>query len=255
MTDKLQQEDTVSADRKKRVIYDPEAWRKSDKSGRVTSAVTSRQNFNSEKFGNRNDDEEELDDEDLKEGAAVGTSQPDVPPNARDNEDETPEMAKNGRPTKPTDSPQIQMVTGNQAEVDDRTGAMAKNPVSSASMPGYHKEEVNMSAKLIAEGLVKKALTRISTDRNKGIDEVPFDGPYKERQDTVTDKSGAKHTAMSRVRHLARMARDKQQNEAVRSPYTGAKVTGPKDLEAEKEHYQKVRAAERDNELEKVKNK
>ena len=43
-------EDTVSADRKERIIFDPEAWRKSDKSGRKTSAITSRQNFDNEKF-------------------------------------------------------------------------------------------------------------------------------------------------------------------------------------------------------------
>lgn len=49
MTDKLH-EDTVSADRKERIIFDPEAWRKSDKSGKKTSAITSRQNFDNEKF-------------------------------------------------------------------------------------------------------------------------------------------------------------------------------------------------------------
>jgi hypothetical protein len=41
-------------------------------------------------------------------------------------------------------------------------------------------------------------------------DDVPFDGPYKKDIGTVTDKSGAKHTAMSRVRHLARQAMEKQ---------------------------------------------
>ena len=33
--------------------------------------------------------------------------------------------------------------------------------------------------------------------------------------------------------------------EKVRSPYTGAVVTGPKDLEKEKEHYKKMRAKQR----------
>lgn len=36
--------------------------------------------------------------------------------------------------------------------------------------------------------------------------EVPFSGPYTKSTDVVTDKSGAKHSPMSRVRHLARMA-------------------------------------------------
>jgi hypothetical protein len=43
-------EDTVSADRKQRIIFDPDAWRKSDKSGKKTTAIASRQNFDNEKF-------------------------------------------------------------------------------------------------------------------------------------------------------------------------------------------------------------
>jgi hypothetical protein len=38
------------------------------------------------------------------------------------------------------------------------------------------------------------------------MDQPPFDGPYKKIGDTVTDKSGAKHTPMSRARDLARSA-------------------------------------------------
>ena len=41
-------------------------------------------------------------------------------------------------------------------------------------------------------------------------DSPPFDGPYVKRTGTVTDKSGAKHTDMSRVRDLARTAMKKQ---------------------------------------------
>ena len=40
--------------------------------------------------------------------------------------------------------------------------------------------------------------------------EVPFDGPYTTRPSTVTDKSGAKHTPMSRARDLARNAAKRQ---------------------------------------------
>jgi len=40
--------------------------------------------------------------------------------------------------------------------------------------------------------------------------EVPFDGPYTTRPSTVTDKSGAKHSPMSRVRDLARNAAKRQ---------------------------------------------
>ena len=41
-------------------------------------------------------------------------------------------------------------------------------------------------------------------------EEVPFDKPYKTTKHTVTDKSGAKHTPMSRARDLARKAARKQ---------------------------------------------
>jgi hypothetical protein len=37
-------------------------------------------------------------------------------------------------------------------------------------------------------------------------EQPPFDGPYKKVRSTVTDKSGAKHTPMSRARDLARSA-------------------------------------------------
>jgi hypothetical protein len=36
---------------------------------------------------------------------------------------------------------------------------------------------------------------------------IPFDGPYTKRTpDSVTDKSGATHTPMSRAKHLAQTA-------------------------------------------------
>ena len=40
-------------------------------------------------------------------------------------------------------------------------------------------------------------------------DTPPFDGPYTKYKGTVTDKSGAKHTSMSRVKDLARQAMKK----------------------------------------------
>ena len=41
-------------------------------------------------------------------------------------------------------------------------------------------------------------------------DDPPFDKPYKRKPATVTDKSGAKHTALSRVRDLARRSLKKE---------------------------------------------
>ena len=43
-------------------------------------------------------------------------------------------------------------------------------------------------------------------EENGKDDEPPFDGPYKKTKGDVTDKSGAKHSMQSRVRHLARSA-------------------------------------------------
>lgn len=42
-----------------------------------------------------------------------------------------------------------------------------------------------------------------------GQDDAPFDPPYSPSPKTVTDKSGAKHTPMSRAKNLARAAMDK----------------------------------------------
>jgi hypothetical protein len=42
-----------------------------------------------------------------------------------------------------------------------------------------------------------------------GQDDAPFDPPYSPAPKTVTDKSGAKHTPMSRAKNLARAAMDK----------------------------------------------
>lgn len=81
---------------------------------------------------------------------------------------------------------------------DDRIAA-AKNP---PKKPGFFarvgQKQINM-VKGAWHGLTKE-----------GKDEVPFEGPYKKVKDVVTDKSGAKHTPVSRVRHLARLALKKQ---------------------------------------------
>ena len=154
----LQQEDTVSADRKVQIVFDPDAWKKKDKSGRKITSVTSRQNFNNAKYGNRNkqDDDEE---EQMKE-----------------------------------EKSQIKFVTGNDAI---KAGANEVDP--------------KPKTKKIAEAVVKKALKQISIDKNVGIKDIPFDGPYTKTPADVVDKSGAHHTPYSRVRHLARQAMNKQQ--------------------------------------------
>ena len=70
-----------------------------------------------------------------------------------------------------------------------------------------------MGIKKISEAIVKKALTKVKADKNVGTEEVPFDPPYTKAPDVVVDKSGARHTPMSRVRHLARQAMNKTNEE------------------------------------------
>lgn len=191
MQDKLQLEDTVSADRKERIIFDPDAWRKSDKSGRKTSAITSRQNFDNEKF-TRKAKEEKVDESAIQ---TTGTSSIDV-----------------GAPTQSDtiSKDDIKAKKSNNSQIEFVTGTAMPNGSSSTAIGG-----AQATGRKIAEALVKKAITQVKTDKNVGTEEIPFDGPYTKTADTVVDKSGAKHTPMSRVRHLARQAMNKNVKEEV----------------------------------------
>jgi hypothetical protein len=56
----------------------------------------------------------------------------------------------------------------------------------------------------------------------------PFLGPYKKSKDVVTDKSGAKHSKLSRVKHLAKLGMKKVNEEGMGDPGlidTNAKLT------------------------------
>ena len=180
-------EDTVSADRKERIIFDPEAWRKSDKSGKKTSAITSRQNFDNEKFTRT-----------AKEKVDEGTIQPSGDSKVDSAGPTQSDTISTDKPKK-SNNPQIEFVTGT-AQPNGSSSTATGNAQASAT------------GRKIAEALVKKALTQVKTDKNVGTEEIPFDGPYTKTPDTVVDKSGAKHTASSRVRHLARQAMNKQVN-------------------------------------------
>ena len=91
-----------------------------------------------------------------------------------------------------------------------------------SGMPDWYKKKY---------GHVNEAMVRVKTDKpigtrvadigpggkeynvktNKAWDDAqaPFDKPYKKDTGTTTDKSGAKHTPMSKVRNLARQAMKK----------------------------------------------
>jgi len=191
MSDKeLQLEDTVSADRKERIIYvGPGKTRK-------ISSITSRQNFNNEKFTrnkNKGGDEEE-EREEVKEAAIqnIGTSS--VETGAPSQSDTINQDKK-----KKSNSPQIEFVTGTASSGSASTAIGGAQP----------------TGRKIAEAIVKKALTKVKADKNVGTEEIPFDGPYTKTPSTVVDKSGAKHTPMSRVRDLARQAMKKQVKEDI----------------------------------------
>ena len=91
------------------------------------------------------------------------------------------------------------------------------------------KEEVEQ----IEEGMMK----RMATDKEEDarLSEPPFDKPYTTTKGTVTDKSGAKHSPMSRARDLARQAAKKQ------SEYLKARKAGSSTKNA------RARAAGADN--------
>jgi len=66
-----------------------------------------------------------------------------------------------------------------------------------------HKLDADKDGKIEGEDLAK---LRTSKKVKKEATEIPFSGPYTKTPAVVTDKSGAKHSPMSRVRHLARAA-------------------------------------------------
>jgi hypothetical protein len=66
-------------------------------------------------------------------------------------------------------------------------------------MSDKHKEAVQRA--------MNRLIKPVSEDKNQ---DPPFEGPYTKNKGTVTDKSGAKHTPMSRARDIARMAMKKQ---------------------------------------------
>ena len=97
----------------------------------------------------------------------------------------------------------------------------------------YKRRNVKEEVEQIEEGMMK----RMATDKEEDarLSEPPFDKPYTTTKGTVTDKSGAKHSPMSRARDLARQAAKKQ------SEYLKARKAGSSTKNA------RARAAGADN--------
>jgi predicted RNA binding protein YcfA (HicA-like mRNA interferase family) len=90
-----------------------------------------------------------------------------------------------------------------KAESVGQTSNSNENPDAGRFTSGPAKKPMKPAPIITAE--------QTATDLGKERQEVPFDGPYaKNTAKVTTDKSGAKHTAMSRVKHLAKTAARKQ---------------------------------------------
>jgi hypothetical protein len=115
---------------------------------------------------------------------------------------------------------EIVFSTGTEKEDDEKEG------MKEAAPPGFEGTVKAMKKKkeidnpyALAWSMYKKGYKSHKNadgtmkEEEKKQTPPPFDGPYKKVSGTVTDKSGAKHTPMSNVRHLARMAMKKQMKE------------------------------------------
>jgi hypothetical protein len=85
-----------------------------------------------------------------------------------------------------------------------------------SGMPDWYKKKYgHVKEEVVNEVMDEPNYKNSIQARQKKADDAnkpPFDGPYTTRPSTVTDKSGAKHGPMSRVRDLARAAAKKQVN-------------------------------------------
>ena len=103
-----------------------------------------------------------------------------------------------------------------------------EKPLSVADVKGPRPDSISSKESLAkarneeVEDLDEGAFKRIATDKEEDarLSEPPFDKPYTTSKGTVTDKSGAKHSPMSRARDLARQAVKKQ------SEYAKARKAG-----------------------------
>ena len=194
--DKHLQEDTVSADRKERIIFDPEAWRKSDKSGRKTSAITSRQNFDNEKFTRK-----AKPSEDLEEGTIQPSGDSKVD-SASPTQSDT--ISQEKLKVKKSNNPQIEFVTGTAMP-----NGSSSTSSGNAQMNGQKKVSENFISKVLNNiieakyaGLEKedkpgKVKTAVVKTHPKAVEVETVEGwkdeqkPVKEESDSVVkDKEG-----------------------------------------------------------------
>jgi predicted RNA binding protein YcfA (HicA-like mRNA interferase family) len=118
------------------------------------------------------------------------------------------DRAKTATPKKPADEYERKVVKylKKKHDMKEEVGQMSnsnENPNAGRFASGPAKKPMKPTPIVTAE--------QTATDLGKERYEVPFEGPYaKNPAKVTTDKSGAKHTAMSRVKHLAKTAARKQ---------------------------------------------
>ena len=167
MTDKLK-EDTVSADRKERIIFDPEAWRNGKKSGKKTSAITSRQNFDNEKFTrNAKVDEGTIQASGDSKVDSAGPTQSDM-------------ISKDDKPKK-SNNPQIEFVTG------------TATPNGSSSTSTGNSQA---TGRKLSEELAARALAKV---KEEVLGEACADEKKTKKRKSTTVKLNKEETAMSKT--------------------------------------------------------
>ena len=97
------------------------------------------------------------------------------------------------------------MKTGEHMDYyEPKTGDKVHGKVMKNDGKEVHVQQTHDSYDPKKKGSVHKF--KVSTKLDEKKEDPPFDGPYTKVKDTVTDKSGAKHTPMSRAKHLAQQA-------------------------------------------------
>ena len=203
---KLQQEDTVSADRKTKIVFDPDAWKKSDRSGKRIVSVANRQNFNNMKFTrkkNKGFADADIVDDDIKEGTTQPTGSSDIDVGTSESPtSKTPADQGSETPKKKKGSSQIEFVTGTPT-------------ADGASTTTGDQHRTNTKGK-IGEGVVVKALRQIKTNKNTGVEDmgeikkesnsdIPFDPPYEKHKDR-TNSDGSKTSGHSMAKQLVQQS-------------------------------------------------
>ena len=115
------------------------------------------------------------------------------------------DVVQEGRPFRPMDEPNYNnSIQARQAAADKSStalsGLVAKKNLKQAEGKNKSQEFIN------------KMTSKVNAGKRLGEaqDDPPFDKPYTTKPSTVTDKSGAKHSPMSRARDLARNAAKRQ---------------------------------------------